>query len=143
MAKDNFEKMRDYIDKLTDLNLSLAQKARDRAAETYGSTLITILAVTAAGLVLGVFIMWAMSRAVTRPLRAVIEGLAEDISFLPELEDALLHLREVDLRINRGKHTTLLGAFGCVGMAHYSVAHVGCQHMPRPRRQGASRASWP
>ena len=75
VAKEKFEKMRDYLDQLTGINLSLAKKAREEASSTYRSTLITLLSIIGVGLLIGIFLMWGISRGVTKPLRAVIEGL--------------------------------------------------------------------
>jgi methyl-accepting chemotaxis protein len=77
IAKEKFEEMRDYIDQLTGINLSLAKKAREEASATYRSTLITLLSIIGFGLLIGIFLMWSISRGVTKPLRGVIEGLAE------------------------------------------------------------------
>ncbi|UCD88535.1 MAG: hypothetical protein JSW04_08655, partial [Desulfobacterales bacterium] len=62
---------------LTEINLSLAGKAREAASDTYRTTLITLFTISGAGLLIGVFLMWGIGRGVTKPLRAVIDGLTE------------------------------------------------------------------
>ncbi len=76
-AKEKFEEMRDYLDKLTVLNLDFAKKAHHEASAVYQATLFTLLGISALGLLIGIFLMWASSRGVTRPLKAVIEGLSQ------------------------------------------------------------------
>jgi methyl-accepting chemotaxis protein len=77
IAKEKFEEMRDNIDQLTGINLSLAKQAREEASATYQSTIITLLSIISIGILIGSFLMWGISRGVTKPLRAVIEGLNE------------------------------------------------------------------
>jgi len=77
VAKKKFEEMRDYIDQLTGINLGLAKKAREEAFATHRSTLITLLSIIGIGMFIGIFLMWWISSGVTKPLRAVIEGLTE------------------------------------------------------------------
>jgi methyl-accepting chemotaxis protein len=74
-AKEKFEKMRDYLDQLTGINLSLAKKANEEAIAIYRSTVITLLSIIGIGVLIGTFLMWGIGRGVTKPLRAVIEGL--------------------------------------------------------------------
>ena len=77
VAKEKFEEMRDYIDELTGINLSIAKKAHEEASVVYQRTLITLLGVSGLGLFIGIFLMWGISRGVTKPLRMVIDGLTE------------------------------------------------------------------
>lgn len=77
IAKEKFEEMRNYIDELTGINLSIAQKAHDEANVTYQRALITQLSISGLGLILGIFLMWTINRGVTNPLKMVIEGLTE------------------------------------------------------------------
>jgi len=77
LAKEKFEEMRNYIDQLTVINLNLAGKARESASATYSATLMTLLSISGAGVFIGIFLMFGISRGVTKPLRAVIEGLTE------------------------------------------------------------------
>ena len=77
LAKEKFEEMRDYLDQLTNINLSLAIENHDAASATYRTTLITLLGINGFGLLIGILLMWSISRGVTKPLRTVIEGLTE------------------------------------------------------------------
>ncbi len=74
-AKDKFEEMRGFIDQLTELNLKMADKAEQGAAKTYRSTTGLLLSIFGGALLLGIFLMWAIGRGVTRPLKSVIQGL--------------------------------------------------------------------
>ena len=76
-AKEKFEEMRNYINELTGIILKTAQQERDAASITYKTTLITLFAVSGAGLLIGILLMWGISQGVTKPLRRVIEELAE------------------------------------------------------------------
>jgi methyl-accepting chemotaxis protein len=74
-AAEKFEQMRDYLDQLTGINLELAAEDRDIASSTYQAVLISLLAFSGAGLLIGIFLMWGIGRGVTKPLKRVIEGL--------------------------------------------------------------------
>ena len=77
LAKEKFENMRDYLDKLTEINLNIAKEAHEAAAATYRRTVITLLSISGAGLLMGILLMWLNNQGVTKPLRRVIEGLTE------------------------------------------------------------------
>lgn len=75
IAKTKFEEMRDFLDKLTQINLKNAEAAHLNAKATYHATLFTLLGVVGVGLLVALFLMWIIGRGVTKPLRAVIDGL--------------------------------------------------------------------
>jgi methyl-accepting chemotaxis protein len=77
VAKNKFEEMRDYIDQLTQINLSASSKEHENAFATYRSTLTILLSIIGFGLLIGVFLMWSIGRGVTKPLKRVIDGLNE------------------------------------------------------------------
>jgi methyl-accepting chemotaxis protein len=77
LAKRKFEEMRNYLDNLTQINLKLASEARQAASATYRRTMIILFGVIGLGLLAGIFLMWAINRGVTKPLRIVIQGLTE------------------------------------------------------------------
>jgi methyl-accepting chemotaxis protein len=77
VAKKAFEEMRRYLDELQEINLNNAQQAHHSASATYRTTITTLLVIAGVGLFMGLFLMWAIGRGVTRPLNAVIEGLTE------------------------------------------------------------------
>jgi len=76
-AKQQFEEMRDHLDKLTAINLELAQTAHNSAAATYRAAVRTLNVIIALGFCAGIFLMWVLNRAITRPLKRVIAGLTE------------------------------------------------------------------
>ena len=74
-AAAKFEAMRDYLDKLTEINNGIARKERDTAAALYHNTVWIILSVTCFGLVLGIALSWIIGRGITKPLRQIIAEL--------------------------------------------------------------------
>jgi methyl-accepting chemotaxis protein len=80
IAKVKFEEMRGYIDELTNINLGMAEKDHHAADSSYKATIVTLLAISAAGLLIGILLMWGISTGVARPLKMVIEELTEAFS---------------------------------------------------------------
>ena len=76
-AQEKFEVMRDFLDQLTGINLAIAENSEQEAADVYRGTLVQLLGIVGASLLLGMLLMWAIGRGVTRPLRNVIQGLNE------------------------------------------------------------------
>jgi methyl-accepting chemotaxis protein len=76
-AKVKFEDMRGYIDELTNVSLGMADKDHSAADSAYKATTVMLLAISAAGLLIGLLLMWGISTGVTKPLRKVIEELTE------------------------------------------------------------------
>jgi methyl-accepting chemotaxis protein len=76
LAKEKFEGMRDYLDQLTDINLKLAEEAHYASNATHKRTIMVLLVAICSGLMVGILLIWALSRGVTAPLRTVIDGLA-------------------------------------------------------------------
>ena len=77
LAKQKFEEMRGYLDKLTEINLNLAREAGVAAAATYKRTLGTLIGILGLGLLTGIFLTWATTQEITKPLRRVIKGMTE------------------------------------------------------------------
>jgi len=77
VAKEKFEKMRGYLDNLTNINLKIAQDVHDAASATYRTSLVFLLSISGVGLLLGILLMWLIGRGVTKPLKMVIEKLTE------------------------------------------------------------------
>ncbi len=77
IAKKGFEEMRGYLGELQGINLNIAEQAHHAASATYRTTITTLLIIAGVGLFMGLFLMWAIGRGVTRPLNAVIQGLTE------------------------------------------------------------------
>ena len=74
-AAAKFEAMRDYIDQLTGIKLKHADLERQDSAAAYRATLISQSLLVGIGLLVGIFLIWVINRAVTQPLRRVIEHL--------------------------------------------------------------------
>jgi len=77
IASKKFEAMRDYLDKLTEINLAEAEKAHGEAMKTYMKTWIILLIVIFAGILAGIFLMWMINMSVTKPLREAIGGITD------------------------------------------------------------------
>lgn len=75
-AKEKFEAMRDYLDQLTGINLKLADAAHTRSITIHKKAVVTLLIAVGLGLFSGIFLMWALGRGVTKPLKGIIEGLS-------------------------------------------------------------------
>lgn len=76
IAKEKFEAMRDNLDQLTEINHKLAKEAHHAAEKTYHGAARFLLISIGAGLLAGLLLMWGLGRSVTRPLKAVIQGLS-------------------------------------------------------------------
>lgn len=75
MAQKKFEAMRDHLDKLTEINLSLAEKASQDSAATYRSTLVLLFGVGGLGVLLGLVLAWVINRGVSGTLKKIIQDL--------------------------------------------------------------------
>ena len=76
-ANEKFEAMRDYIDKLTGINLEYAETGHREANDTYGDAVTTILWSSGLALVLGTAVILLIARGVTGPLNRVLAGLTD------------------------------------------------------------------
>ncbi len=77
LAKQKFDEMQSHLDKLTKINLELTRVASEDAAATYKKTLTMLMGILGLGLLAGILLAWSITRGITKPLRMVIEGLAE------------------------------------------------------------------
>jgi len=77
VAKEKFEQMRQYLDKLTAVNLSSAQEANHAASATYRRTVIVLFAIIGLGLFAGIFLAWLISRGITKPVAEAVAGLKD------------------------------------------------------------------
>ena len=75
-ASKKFEAMRDYLDRLTGINLEMAETAHDDSEGTYRSTVIFLLATMGVGLLAAILLVLALNRGVTRPLKEMIDDLS-------------------------------------------------------------------
>ncbi|PVZ12498.1 MULTISPECIES: methyl-accepting chemotaxis protein [unclassified Pseudomonas] len=72
-SKPVFERASATLGKLVALNDRNAQAASDEAATTYGRARLSISAVLAGALALGLFLTWFVSRIISRPLRHAMD----------------------------------------------------------------------
>lgn len=77
VAKEKFEEMRNYLDQLTEVNLSLAVDAHEASSSTYRRTITGLLTIVVIGLVFGVFMAWVISRGITLPISMAVAGLRD------------------------------------------------------------------
>ncbi len=76
-AKEKFEKMRDYLDKLTEINQNNAATARLEAAKTNRHTITVLIGVLVAGASAGLLLAWLNSRSIVTPVNAAVAGLKD------------------------------------------------------------------
>ncbi len=74
-AKEGFEKARDFLDKLTGINLDLAKQASEEASTTYKNAVMTLMVVGVLGFIIGILLAFVIARGVTKPLKKAIEGI--------------------------------------------------------------------
>ncbi|MFH2066452.1 MAG: methyl-accepting chemotaxis protein [Pseudomonadota bacterium] len=72
IAKEKFETMRDFINKLTELNLSIAQKADDFARNTYSRTTLYLFVILGFGILIGIGFTWIISRQISKPINKLV-----------------------------------------------------------------------
>ena len=73
-AKEKFEEMRGYLDKLTEISLANADTAHQSAGPIYRRTLILLFSITSLSILLAVFIIWGFHYIITKPIQLVAEG---------------------------------------------------------------------
>ncbi len=76
-AKVRFEKMRDVIDQLTEVNLAAAEAANKTADSTYRATFIVLVLVIAVAVGLGVALSWMITRGIVSPLQKGVDFAAQ------------------------------------------------------------------
>ena len=76
-AKQKFEAMRDNLDKLTELNLSIAQAESQSAESTYGHTKLMLISIIALGIVVGISLALFIGISITNPVNAAVAGLKD------------------------------------------------------------------
>jgi len=75
LAKKKFEGMRDQIDKLTEINIEISEKARIEGSQTYDLSITITIVLTIISFLVAVFLMIASNIEVTKPLKEVIYRL--------------------------------------------------------------------
>ena len=74
-ANQAFNEMRAQIDKLTDINQEISERASAMAAAAYSRNLTVQLSMAGLGLLVGIVLAWAIRRSIVGPLGKLIEGL--------------------------------------------------------------------
>ena len=77
IAKAKFEQMRDYLDKLTKINLSIAQETNKAASDTYQRTMIVLFIIIGIGILIGLFFAMIISKGITKPIAGAVAGLKD------------------------------------------------------------------
>lgn len=71
-AEQKFERMREYLNQLTDIHLRLAADAHQQSKRIYMRTLVVFLLIAGIGLLIGVGAMVAISASITLPLQKAV-----------------------------------------------------------------------
>jgi len=79
LAAEAFENMRNYLDKLQEINLGLAEAAAVQAEEAYGNTTTLLLIVLSLGIVVSLGLAFLITRSITVPLK-LVSSTASEIS---------------------------------------------------------------
>jgi len=77
LAKAKFDEMRGYIDQFTDIVIHHSTEERNESTALYQRTVISLLAVTGIGIVVGILLSLLLGRGITRPLNKAAEGLKD------------------------------------------------------------------
>ena len=74
-AKDKFEAMREKLDELTELQLSIANAARAKANRLYEATMVWLAGIAATGFLAGIVMAFFIGRSITHPINEAVAGL--------------------------------------------------------------------
>jgi methyl-accepting chemotaxis protein len=78
-AKEKFEEMREYINRLEEINLEMAERAHDAAEANYRREIVTSVYLVIVGIIIGLFLMLTIRRSVTKPVEKVVD-MIQDIA---------------------------------------------------------------
>ena len=73
-ANVTFEAMREHLNRLTDINLALAERASQHAAEIYHTSAIALAATTGAGIVIVFAIVFFTTRSIIAPVKQILQA---------------------------------------------------------------------
>ncbi|MDA3788353.1 MAG: methyl-accepting chemotaxis protein [Desulfobacula sp.] len=76
-AKEKFEQMRNYLNTLTEINISISHKDHKISSDAYQRTIIMLLAILGIGILIGLFLSVIISRGITGPLKQAVIGLKD------------------------------------------------------------------
>jgi methyl-accepting chemotaxis protein len=77
-ASERFETMRDHINKLTEINLAIGDKANQAAQDMYKKTNMILIVVILIGMVIGVVFTRIISQGLAKPINRLV-GFAEEL----------------------------------------------------------------
>jgi methyl-accepting chemotaxis protein len=77
VAKERFEKMREVLNQLTDLDLAAAQTASKEAEVLYARTMLWFGVMVVGALVVGLLLAMLIGASITRPINAAVAGLKD------------------------------------------------------------------
>ena len=75
VASEKFEAMRDYLDKLTEINLKIVEEAHNDANTTYTNMSVTLSIIIVIGIIAGIAIAIAIGKSIVGPLNNVISRM--------------------------------------------------------------------
>ncbi|MDK2897451.1 MAG: methyl-accepting chemotaxis protein [Candidatus Atribacteria bacterium] len=73
-AKEQFEKMRGYLDQLTEINLALAEEENVEAKAAYQANVFLVSVLLAVGVIVGVILSIFITRSITNPLSKLLRA---------------------------------------------------------------------
>ncbi len=76
-ANIKFENMRDQVNKLTEINLAIAEETHKESESTYKSAIVFFLSIICLGILIGAVLSFFISRGITAPLGKAVDGLRE------------------------------------------------------------------
>ena len=76
-ANVKFEGMRDYLDQLQGINLTLAEEGFSSSTDSYHATIVLFFIILAIGLIAGIVLAYITSRGITVPVSKALEAIGE------------------------------------------------------------------
>lgn len=77
LARDKFETMRDYLDRLTEINQKYTNSDHNSANKANRDSVVTIACISGLAFILGAVLMVLISKGVAGPLKLVLSGLTD------------------------------------------------------------------
>ena len=77
LAKEKFDVMRGYINQLTEIVIHHTAEEKNESTVMYRRTVVSLLAVTGIGIVVGILLSFFLGRGITRPLNEAVDGLKD------------------------------------------------------------------
>jgi methyl-accepting chemotaxis protein len=106
-AGEKFERMRDYLDKLTEINLAIADAAQKDANSGYRNGNIRLFAVNVVGIIIAIGMGWLVALTISQPVNAAVAGLKD----IAEGEGDLTKRLEIKTRDELGELSTWFNTF--------------------------------